>query len=122
MSGALRFVAVGLLMACAQAGVPGSSGVGRFVSAGPVAGGSDLSVRWRYGFRFSVDPSSVSEVKLSCGAIDGSAFVVAGPDIHVDARRTAYWGGPERPLTEDSLPRPFDPQTTKGICQALLAP
>ncbi|HKC52081.1 MAG TPA: hypothetical protein VKF60_14900 [Myxococcota bacterium] len=121
MSRALRSVAVGLLIACAQAGVPGSSGVGQFVSAGPVAGDSELRVRWRYGFRFSVDPSSVSEVKLSCGAIDGSAFVVEGADIHVDASRTAYWEGPERLLTEDSVPWLFDPETTSEICQAVVS-
>jgi hypothetical protein len=122
MSSAVRLVVVGLLVACAQAGAPGSSGVGRFVFAGATGGASEeLTVRWRYGFQFSIDPRSVAEVKLSCGDIPGSAFTVTQAELGADASGTAFWEGPALPVTKESVPWLFDPGTTSAVCEAVVS-
>jgi hypothetical protein len=118
-----RIAAAGLLLACAEVGLRTGSGVGHFVFAGPAGGSSEAgTVRWRYGFQFSVDPKSVRQVKLSCGEeIPGSTFVVKDTEIHAGTNRTAFWEGPALPLTKDAVPWLFAPETTSAECEAVVS-
>jgi hypothetical protein len=111
-----------LFVACAQAGVPGSSGVGRFVFAGPVGNADrNFTVSWRYGFAFDVDPSTVSQVSFSCGAIPGSTFVVKRGELKLNAQRVGFWEGPKLPVTREGVPWLFDSGTTHEVCQAVVS-
>jgi len=115
---------VASVFACAHtAGPPGSSGVGQFVFAGAVPGhaGSEPTVHWQYGFRFDVDPGTVSQVKVTCGDLPGSTLLVKGFEITLDPKRVATWRALDRPLNEKSVPWLFDGSTTNETCLAVIS-
>ncbi|HXZ83966.1 MAG TPA: hypothetical protein VEI82_00620 [Myxococcota bacterium] len=115
-------LAAALFFACAHTGPPGSSGVGQFVFAGVVGGsGEQPTVHWQYGFRFASDPGRITQVKLSCGDLPGSALLVKSFELNVDASRTARWRGIDLPLTPQAVPWLFDSGTTSEVCEAVLS-
>jgi hypothetical protein len=122
MTKLLRCAAACLALACAHAGPPGSSGVGQFVFAGAVPGtGEQPTVHWQYGFRFDVDPASVTQVKVSCGDISGSSLLVKPFEINLDSKRVAVWKGPDRPLNAQAVPWLYDARATNETCLAVIS-
>lgn len=96
--------------------------VGKFVFTGPTSGESGKrSVRWAYGFEYSIDPNTVTQVALSCGDIQGTAVVATGEDVLPKEGGTAFWYGPEYLMRREAVPWLFSGDTTSAICQAVVS-
>lgn len=114
--------AVVLLAACAP--VPKSTGesAGHFTFVRPTSGTEGRrAVRWAYGFQFTVDPKTVTQVNLACGDIQGSGVTVTQDEIDADAAGAAIWYGPELLLRRESVPWLFSASATSAICQAIVS-
>jgi len=72
------------------------------------------------GFRFSIDPKTVSAVKISCAPIPGSEFTVPGSSIAARSDGSAMFEGPTLPLTRESTPWLFEQTTTTATCEAIV--
>jgi hypothetical protein len=119
---AISTLLVSTLAGCAATVPAISQPVGRFFHAGPTSADADVvSIKWQYGFRFSIDSKSVSEVKLSCAPIPGSTFVVRGQDIKVRPDGTVVWDGPTLPMTVAATPWILQPTATDAVCEAIIS-
>jgi hypothetical protein len=122
MSKLLVPAVVAVLLACASAGPPGSSGVGQIVAAGVVPGTGEVpTVHWQYRFRFDVDPGTVTLLKLSCGDLAGSTLLVKPFEINLDAQRMATFRALDRPLNAQAVPWLFDASATNATCLAVIS-
>jgi hypothetical protein len=105
------------LAACVPITAKEGQPVGKFVFAGPTSGETGKrSVRWAYGFEYSIDPNTVTRVALSCGDLIGTSVVVEGEDVLPKEGGTAFWYGPELLLRREAVPWLFEGGNTSQIC------
>jgi len=98
-----------------------SASVGRFFHAGPAnADGEVVSTKWQFGFRFSIDPATVSSVRFSCAPIPGSEFTVPGASIKARSDGSAMFEGPVLALSTESTPWLFEKTTRSATCEAVV--
>lgn len=97
------------------------SGVGHFIYAGPTNGSSDaVTIKWKYGFQFTVDTKPITEIRLTCAPISGSTFTVNREALNVNAKGVAYWEGASMALTKKNAPWIFSSSATQTVCEATI--
>jgi len=110
------------LAACVPLTAKQGPPVGKFVFAGPTSGESGKrTVRWAYGFEYSIDPNTVTRVALSCGDLLGTAVVATEAEVLPKDGGTAFWYGPELLLRREAVPWLFEGGTTSQICQGVFS-
>jgi hypothetical protein len=98
-----------------------SDSVGHFIHAGPSNAESDtLSTKWKYGFKFTTNHQSVTEVRLSCLPIPGTSVIVKKQNLNVNSNGIAFWDGDVLEISREETPWLFDSTTTVAICQAVV--
>jgi hypothetical protein len=114
-----RTAFITIAMVAMASSVPAAS-PGRFTYAGPTSAEADVvSIKWRFGFQFSVNLESISEVSFSCGSIKESAVKVSGSSLKPDARGLVIVETAATPVSEQTTPWLFSSSTTKSTCMAV---
>jgi len=94
---------------------------GQFVFAGTKSVDAEvLSVTWSYGIRLSVNPDSISKIKLSCDPIPGSTFTVKGQDIKPANNDVFFLDGPVLRVSEETTPWLYGKNETTADCKAVI--
>ncbi len=111
-----------LVSGCISEGEIKSSGVGRFIHAGPTNADADiLSTKWKYGFKFSADTQYVTQIKLSCASIPGTTIIIKKEDLNINSNKVAFWDGETLPISKTATPWLFDSSTTHTTCEAIIS-
>jgi len=98
-----------------------SNSVGHFIHAGPSNAESDtLSTKWKYGFKFTINHQSVTEVRLSCLPIPGTNLIVKKQNLKINTNGIAFWDGEVLEINREKTPWLFESATTEAICQAIV--
>ncbi|HEX4984820.1 MAG TPA: hypothetical protein VFV71_01985 [Burkholderiales bacterium] len=110
------------LLGCATPSSDHASAIGGFVMAGPTnAIAPEMSMRWQYGLKLSIDPKSISEIKFSCDPIPGTTFSAKGPDLKILDNGIVSAGGPVLAVSNESTPWLFQSSTTSAQCRAVVS-
>jgi len=111
-----------VLAGCASQETDIHTKVGKFVYAGPISVQAPvLSMKWRYGFSFSVDPASVTGARLSCASIPGTKLTIKKKDLNISNESLAFWDSLIIPVSKNSTPWLYTSSTTESVCRAVIS-
>jgi len=119
----VNFVIVSMFITgCVTQPVSKQAEAGHFIHAGPVSVVADkLSIKWRYGFKFIINPKSIAKVSLSCAPIPGTTVIVKKQDLNINAKGIAFWNADVLLVSREKTPWLFDSNTTEALCEAIIS-